>query len=82
MWRKRRIFIVALAAALWLAGAPANSQNNIGLTAEVKARIMALEPLRGNGVIGTAFDGRPGPHGRTYLSLGQLEKAVNPRLND
>ncbi len=59
MRMKRRILIVALAAALWLAVAPVKAADDIVLSAEVKARVMALEPLRGNGVEGAAFDGRP-----------------------
>ena len=59
MMLKCKLFSVALVSALWLSTAPVKAADDIVLSAEVKARVMALEPLRGNGVNGTAFDGRP-----------------------
>ena len=56
--KKIQILLFALAFTVILpASGPAAGE--IKLTADVQARLMALEPLRGNGINGTAFDGRP-----------------------
>ena len=56
---KRKFFIVALVSAIWLGAAAVKARDGIVLNADVQARIMALQPLRGSGIKGTAFDGRP-----------------------
>ena len=46
-------------AALVLAGVPAQAQNKISLTQEIKQRLIDAPPLKGDGVTREAFNGKP-----------------------
>lgn len=46
-------------AAFVLAGVPAQAQNKITLTPEIKQRLIDAPPLRGDGVTREAFNGKP-----------------------
>ena len=49
------LFLVAF----MLAGVPAQAQNKITLTQEIKQRLIDAPPLRGDGVTREAFNGKP-----------------------
>ena len=42
-----------------LAGVPAQAQNKITLTQEIKQRLIDAPPLKGDGVTREAFNGKP-----------------------
>ena len=46
-------------AAFVLAGVPAQAQNKITLTQEIKQRLIDAPPLKGAGVTREAFNGKP-----------------------
>ncbi len=46
-------------AAFVLAGVPAQAQNKITLTPEIKQRLIDAPPLKGDGVTREAFNGKP-----------------------
>lgn len=55
-----RFFLLGLIlAAFVLAGVPAQAQNKITLTQEIKQRLIDAPPLKGDGVTREAFNGKP-----------------------
>lgn len=56
---KRLSFLGLILAAFVLAGVPAEAQNKITLTDEIKQRLIDAPPLKGDGVTREAFNGKP-----------------------
>lgn len=55
-----RFFLLGLIlAAVVLAGVPAQAQNKITLTQEIKQRLIDAPPLKGDGVTRETFNGKP-----------------------
>ncbi len=52
-------FIGLILAAFVLAGVPAEAQNKITLTDDIKQRLIDAPPLKGDGVTREAFNGKP-----------------------
>ncbi len=56
---RRFAFPGLILAAVVLAGVPAQAQNKITLTDEIKQRLIDAPPLRGDGVTRETFNGKP-----------------------
>ena len=56
---RRFAFLSLILAAFVLAGVPAQAQNKITLTQEIKQRLIDAPPLKGDGVTREAFNGKP-----------------------
>ena len=56
---RRFAYLIPFLAAFVLVGVPAQAQNKITLTPEIKQRLIDAPPLKGDGVTREAFNGKP-----------------------